>query len=304
MRSPKIEGQGLLQQPETFDIDEPDDFEPTNGYSHDRSNLRSRRGNRFLRPRMLICGLLALAILLATGTAVNKGAGSRVQRLLHHGSMSAEESENDQGSLSPTLTVVNELGSEKSADTETSDGISASSVEVDEPEASIPQLTISALLPASTYAPPYSSPGASKTTLEAFDKPTDFKIIGLIFFGRPWLVDILNCYLKKNLVFNGGWLDEVHFVVNTKSEDDIAYLDWLVGTSPLYKKKTMKKLGYNEIWKTLEPEHMYIKIDDDIVRVISSDPSCSLTNSRCILTTMQLKTLYIRNCSTTIPTVL
>lgn len=79
------------------------------------------------------------------------------------------------------------------------------------------------------------------------------------------MVAILDCYLKKNLAPNGGWLDEVHFVVNTDKEDDIKYLDELVKTSDRYKKIALGSLGYNEVWGTVEREHMYIKIDDDIV---------------------------------------
>lgn len=100
-----------------------------------------------------------------------------------------------------------------------------------------------------------------------WEKPEGFKIVGLIFFGRPSAVEILDCYLKKNLVTSGGWLDEVHFVVNTEKEDDIAYLDGLLKTSELYKKITIPKLGYNEVWEAgVQEENMYIKIDDDIVR--------------------------------------
>ena len=106
----------------------------------------------------------------------------------------------------------------------------------------------------------------SKGAIQQWKKSKDFKIIGLIFFGRPSLVSILDCYLKKNLVTSGGWLDEVHFVVNTDKQDDIKYLDGLITTSDLYKKIVLPKLGYNEVWSNaVEKKHMYIKIDDDIV---------------------------------------
>lgn len=103
-------------------------------------------------------------------------------------------------------------------------------------------------------------------TVRTWEKPEGFKIIGLVFFGRPSVVAILDCYLKKNLVTYGGWLDEVHFVVNTEKEEDIAYLDELIETEGLYKKIVISSLGYNEVWKEgVESENMYIKIDDDIV---------------------------------------
>ena len=77
---------------------------------------------------------------------------------------------------------------------------------------------------------------------------------------------ILDCYLKKNLASNGGYLDEVHWVVNTDNQEDIAYLDKLVNTSEKYKKIDLPSLGYNSVWEhAVESGPMYIKIDDDIV---------------------------------------
>lgn len=104
------------------------------------------------------------------------------------------------------------------------------------------------------------------TNIEKWSKPADFKIIALVFFGRPSVVAILDCYLKKNLVSNGGFLDEVHWVVNTENLEDIKYLDNLVETSEGFKKITVPTLGYNSIWEhAVEAPHMYIKIDDDMV---------------------------------------
>lgn len=119
-----------------------------------------------------------------------------------------------------------------------------------------------------TKDPPYLPPSRPPDgPVKQWAKPEDFKIIGLIFFGRPSVVAILDCYLKNNLVSNGGWLDEVHFVVNTDREEDVKYLDELVMTSELYKKITIPSLGYNEVWgNAVERNFMYIKIDDDIVR--------------------------------------
>ena len=123
-------------------------------------------------------------------------------------------------------------------------------------------------------APPYLPPSrAPDGPVKAWTKPSEFKIIGLIFFGRPSVVAILDCYLKRNLVSNGGWLDEVHFVVNTKNEDDINYLKELIKTNDLYKKITIPSLGYNEVWgNAVERNVMYIKIDDDIVRALKIRP--------------------------------
>ncbi len=113
----------------------------------------------------------------------------------------------------------------------------------------------------------FTSIQAPSTRFEKMSKPTDFKIIGLVFFGRPSVVAILDCYLKKNLVSNGGFLDEVRWVVNTENEEDIHYLDDLVKTSEEYKKITIPTPGFNSIWEhAVEKPHMFIKIDDDMVR--------------------------------------
>jgi hypothetical protein len=121
-----------------------------------------------------------------------------------------------------------------------------------------------------TKDPPYSPPSRPPDgPVKQWTKPETFKIIGLVFFGRPSVIAILDCYLKKHLVSSGGWLDEVHFVVNTDREDDVRYLDELVKTSELYKKITIPSLGYNEVWSNaVKRGNMYIKIDDDIVRPI------------------------------------
>ena len=121
-----------------------------------------------------------------------------------------------------------------------------------------------------TKDPPYIPPSRPPTSpSKQWAKPSEFKIVGLIFFGRPSVVAILDCYLKRNLVSNGGWLDEVHFVVNTQKEEDIKYLEELIKTSDLYKMVTIPSLGYNEVWgNAVERNVMYIKIDDDIVRAL------------------------------------
>ena len=100
-----------------------------------------------------------------------------------------------------------------------------------------------------------------------FEKPAGFKVIALIFYGRRATIAVLDCYLKKNLLSNGGFLDEVHWAINTENQEDLDYLDELVKTTDAYKKTSIPEFGYNSIWEhAVEPEHMYIKLDDDIVR--------------------------------------
>lgn len=113
----------------------------------------------------------------------------------------------------------------------------------------------------------HSSPEVHKDPpAKPWVKPEGVKIIALIFYGRPETVSILDCYMKQNLVSNGGFLDEVHWAVNTDKQDDLKYLDRLVETSEEYKKIVLPGLGFDSIWEhAVTKGNLYIKIDDDIV---------------------------------------
>ncbi len=79
-------------------------------------------------------------------------------------------------------------------------------------------------------------------------------------------MEILDCHLKKNLVSNGGYLNEVQFVAVKATEEDIAWLDQLLLSADEYQKIVMKHMSYEKVWNnTVERKHMYIKIDDDLV---------------------------------------
>ena len=58
-------------------------------------------------------------------------------------------------------------------------------------------------------------------------------------------------------------------MINTKREDDVAWLDELIATEPLYSKKETEMKGghFDNIWNRYATDEntMYIKIDDDIV---------------------------------------
>ena len=81
---------------------------------------------------------------------------------------------------------------------------------------------------------------------------------------------MLECYLRANLVSHGGFLDEIHFVVNTGNKDDIAWLAKMVAQVKDYKRVELEEDGFtqnfNSIYaQSIERDHMYIKIDDDLV---------------------------------------
>ncbi|KAL9120093.1 MAG: hypothetical protein Q9187_003355 [Circinaria calcarea] len=100
-------------------------------------------------------------------------------------------------------------------------------------------------------------------------KPAGFKIVGMVFYGRPPTVSILDCYLKRNLVTNGGFLDEVHWMVNTNDKYDRRYLDDLTNSTELYKKVTLSETGHwANVWAhATDNDTLYIKIDDDMVYI-------------------------------------
>ena len=87
--------------------------------------------------------------------------------------------------------------------------------------------------------------------------------------GRPRYVNVLDCYLKKNLASYGGYLDEVIFADNTDRQEDEDFLDHLVENEPGYKKVVMSHRGewFDDVWNNLATDDntIYFKIDDDIV---------------------------------------
>ncbi|KAH6887083.1 hypothetical protein B0T10DRAFT_563305 [Thelonectria olida] len=101
-------------------------------------------------------------------------------------------------------------------------------------------------------------------------KPEGVIVSGLIFYGRESRVSSMRCYLERNLVDNGGWLDEVLWIVNTQNEQDLRYLDEIIARSPTRHKKVIPEehlwtYTYYKAWRHLERGKYYVKIDDDIV---------------------------------------
>lgn len=95
------------------------------------------------------------------------------------------------------------------------------------------------------------------------------KIIGLVFYGRRQFVEVLDCYLRRNLVRNGGVMDEVIFVVNTADIDDLEYLDQIVNGTEGYKKHVQQKKldGWTAQWEVVERGNLYIKIDGEFCSI-------------------------------------
>ncbi|KAI1379530.1 hypothetical protein F4677DRAFT_442507 [Hypoxylon crocopeplum] len=101
-------------------------------------------------------------------------------------------------------------------------------------------------------------------------KPAGIKIVALIFYGRKRTVDFLDCYLQQNLAVNGGYLDEIRFMVHTNKEEDVKYLEELVSQREqqyrIVEAGPCEGTSYGCIWDSVvEDDTIYVKIDDDIV---------------------------------------
>jgi len=127
------------------------------------------------------------------------------------------------------------------------------------------------ILPLDSDALPISLTKTPTTPTTILEKPKDRKVVGFVFYGRRMFVSILDCHLRKNLVVNGGYLDEVHFIANTEDKADLAYLDELVAEVPEYvrwNQATKTSNGWTDLWihaNDFEENTILIKIDDDVV---------------------------------------
>ncbi|KAI1470340.1 uncharacterized protein F4812DRAFT_449895 [Daldinia caldariorum] len=101
-------------------------------------------------------------------------------------------------------------------------------------------------------------------------KPEGIRIVALVFYGRKRTVDFLDCYLQQNLAVNGGYVDEVRFMVHTNNEDDLKYLKNLVSQRKsqyfIVESGSCEGSSYGCIWDSvIEDDTIYVKIDDDII---------------------------------------
>ncbi|KAJ4270548.1 hypothetical protein NW762_002236 [Fusarium torreyae] len=119
----------------------------------------------------------------------------------------------------------------------------------------------------------WSANGECMRDLAHWEKPEGIKkIMGLVFYGRRQSVSILDCYLKRNLVKNGGLLDGVIFVERTKDVEDLNLLNKLLESEDAYEKWQVEMAnednfsnGFGNSYDRVEDNVMYVKIDDDIV---------------------------------------
>ncbi|KAF7557804.1 hypothetical protein G7Z17_g462 [Cylindrodendrum hubeiense] len=108
------------------------------------------------------------------------------------------------------------------------------------------------------------------STNKTSTKPEGVVVSGLIFYGRKSRVSSLRCYLERNMVDNGGWLDEILWIVNTSEQEDLRYLDEIIASNPMRHKKVnpekhLSTYSFFMAWRHLERGKYYVKIDDDIL---------------------------------------
>ena len=74
--------------------------------------------------------------------------------------------------------------------------------------------------------------------------------------------------MQRNLVSNGGMLDEVIWIIRTNIHSDVDYLEELIKTQPEYTRHflSQEQRTYRNAYKMCQKGVMYIKIDDDVVR--------------------------------------
>lgn len=259
-----IEARGLLRSP-SFEIDDLDTIEQYNKQTNRTGDgpfgarRRWKTSSAWLRPRNLLVCLAITVGLIVVGAFWFYQPGNLIKKL----------KQSDPADSVPTKSILAkpiETTPTETADL-TSDEGTADPISVETPNTSLVETTDSASVetpnPTSTGT---QSPKVQDSKAHKFDKPKEFKIVGLVFFGRPPVVAILDCYLKKNLVSNGGFLDEVLWAVNTDKPEDLDYLDGLIQTSERYRKVELPEGGYKSIWaNAVEDGPMYIKIDDDMV---------------------------------------
>ncbi|KAI0380980.1 hypothetical protein F5Y04DRAFT_281326 [Hypomontagnella monticulosa] len=131
--------------------------------------------------------------------------------------------------------------------------------------------------PKGKYTPKTQPGGSKQQQLASFapaggwKKPQGVRVVAMVFYGRRRNVDILDCYLRQNLAVNGGYVDEVWFMVHTEKKEDVDWLREFVRDVPGYTFMDLgacTKQGYGCMWEyAVEDDTIYIKIDDDILYI-------------------------------------
>ncbi|KAB8231037.1 uncharacterized protein BDW43DRAFT_144123 [Aspergillus alliaceus] len=103
---------------------------------------------------------------------------------------------------------------------------------------------------------------AYSKNLRSFEKPKDLKIIALVPFRSHERTEILDCYLRRNLVDDQGFLDLVIFIPQMNDTESLEWLTSVVERTPRY--RISETADYVQ-WGGTDKNVMLIKIDGDII---------------------------------------
>eukprot|EP00397_Hematodinium_sp_SG-2012_P044509 GEMP01049735.1.p1 GENE.GEMP01049735.1~~GEMP01049735.1.p1 ORF type:complete len:313 (+),score=55.31 GEMP01049735.1:2-940(+) len=120
------------------------------------------------------------------------------------------------------------------------------------------------------------------------------RVEAIVTFGRMDRVQILDRYLRMNLVSAGGVISKVHFVLLTTTKTDLLFLQSIIDEVPEYGMPKVKGHYLAKMYSVAtDPNVVYVKIDDDIVYIAPdtfeilveskiNDPDCSFVSANVV----------------------
>lgn len=100
-----------------------------------------------------------------------------------------------------------------------------------------------------------------------FRKPEHFRVVAHVMYHSRARTSILECYLQRNLVSQGGFIDQVVFFYETGQEEDKDWLEALVASSSAYhiSKDSRNGNGHALAWEKVRAGTMYIYMSPEVV---------------------------------------
>ncbi|KAL4787527.1 hypothetical protein BJX76DRAFT_299546 [Aspergillus varians] len=96
-----------------------------------------------------------------------------------------------------------------------------------------------------------------------FSNPKDVAIVALVPFHQRRQTEILDCYLRRNLASNGGFLNQVVFIPQTNHTESLGWLASTVDRESSYTASENSDRSFDTVDKKLDT--LFIWIDGDVV---------------------------------------
>ncbi|KAL4915167.1 hypothetical protein BDW62DRAFT_203894 [Aspergillus aurantiobrunneus] len=96
-----------------------------------------------------------------------------------------------------------------------------------------------------------------------FSKPKGIEIVALVPFHQPRRMEILDCYLRRNLASNGGFLDRVVFIPRTNHTKSLGWLTSRVDKTPSYSTSGSSNLAFGTVDEDVDT--LFVWIDGGVV---------------------------------------